>query len=88
MDAYRALFVTGQTPAIEGVPEVTNTDDEGSDRSEPADALTGDSDSDERLAERVERFARTNPEASAIEALSQLGIDPTNRERVEELLAQ
>ena len=86
--ALRALFVTGHTPPVEGVPTDATTDNEGSDRSEPADALTGDSDSDERLAERVERFARTNPEASAIEALSQLGIDPTNRERVEELLAQ
>ena len=86
--AYRALFVTGYVPTIEGVPEVTTTDDEGSDRSSLIDDTTGDSGSDERLAERVERFRRTNPDASAIDALSQLGIDPTSRERVEELLAQ
>ena len=86
--ALRALFVTGHTPPVEGVPTDAITDDESSDYSGLADVTTGDGDSDERLTERVERFARTNPEASAIDALSQLGIDPTNRERVEELLAQ
>jgi hypothetical protein len=40
------------------------------------------------LAERIDRFRMNNPGASAIDAMSQLGIDPTNRERVEELLAQ
>lgn len=80
--AYRALFVTGS------VPEVATTDDEESDHSPPADAPTGDSDSNARLPKRIERFARANPDASTIETLSQLGIDPTDRERVEELLAQ
>ena len=86
--AYRALFVTGYVPKIEGVPEAATTDNEAGNHSAPADAPTGDSEPGDMLAERVERFARTNPEASAIEALSQLGTDPTNRERVEELLAQ
>lgn len=40
------------------------------------------------LAERIDRFEANNPGASAIEVIGQLGIDPTNRERVKELLAR
>lgn len=69
--AYRALFVTGHAPEIEGVRVDAN-----------------DKDSGDLLADRVDEFARNNPDASAIEVISQLGIDPTHRERIKELLAQ
>lgn len=71
--AHRAAFVTGELPDIDGVRAV---------RGEP------DAEGDERddLTTRVERFAAKNPDASVIEIVAQLGIDPTERERIEEIL--
>jgi hypothetical protein len=89
--AYRALFVTGCAPEVKGVPVDTDTHmREIADHIESTDVEVGveDGESCEMLAERVDRFRMNNPDASAIEAISQLGIDPTNRERVEELLAR
>lgn len=40
------------------------------------------------LAEHVDRLRMTNPDASAIDVISQFGINPTNRERVEKLLVR
>ena len=80
--AFRALFQTGDVPDVEGVPE-----------REPGDTETGREESEtnedraETLDARVERFAESHPDASAIEVISQLGIDPAERERVEEVLA-
>ena len=80
--AHRAAFVTGDIPAIDGVHVAVDTTDEPEfDGEEP------DTEATETLAERVERFEANNPGASAIEAISQLGIDPGQKERVEEVLA-
>jgi hypothetical protein len=81
--AHRAAFVTGEIPAIDGVHVETD---------ESAPETDGEEDTDdepdaETLAERVERFETNNPGASAIEVIGQLGIDPTQKERVEEVLA-
>jgi hypothetical protein len=90
---YRALFVTGFVPEIGSVPADTDSDThirETADHIEPTDAEVGVDDDKpcKMLAKLVNRFRTNNPDASAIEVISQLGIDPTNRERVEELLAQ
>ena len=79
--AYRVAFVTGQLPDIDGV-RVASGESESDD-----DTDTTDSDDTETFTERVERFEEQNPGASAIEAVSQLGIDPDQIERVEEVLA-
>ena len=78
--AHRAAFVTGEIPAIDGVhvEPADETPDAGADDEET---------DDETLAERVERFETNNPGASAIEVIGQLGIDPSQKERVEEVLA-
>ena len=91
--AYHALFMTGSVPEIECVPTDTESDsDETVDHTEPVDVDTDarvkDSKPCEMLAERVDRFKMNQPDASAIDVLSQLGIDPANRERVEELLTR
>ncbi len=91
--AYRTLFVTGHAPEIEGVPTDTESEsDETADHTEPVDVDTDarvkDSKPCEMLAERVDRFKMNHPDASAIDVLSQLGINPANRERVEELLTR
>jgi hypothetical protein len=75
--AYRAGFVTGGLPDIDGVRVESDT-------SESDDT---DTDDGETLTERVERFEQHNPGASAIEVIGQLGIDPDEKERVEEILA-
>lgn len=79
--AHRAAFVTGEIPAIDGVHiERDNPETEADGADEP------DTD-EEMLAERVERFEANNPGASAIEVIGQLGIDPSRKERVKEVLA-
>ena len=76
--AHRAAFVTGEIPAIDGVyVEAADSDAEDID-GEP---------NGETFAERVERYEANNPDASAIEVIGQLGIDPSQKERVEEVLA-
>ncbi len=81
--AHRAAFVTSEIPDIDGVRTSDDTDtSEESTESDNEPEGNG-----ETLTERVERFGRNNPGASAIEAISQLGIDPDNMERVEEVLA-
>jgi hypothetical protein len=78
--AHRAAFVTGEIPAIDGVHVAVDAEADGENTDDPNAA-------DETLAERVERFEANNPGASAIEVIGQLGIDPSQKERVEEVLA-
>ncbi|WP_049998736.1 SWIM zinc finger family protein [Halococcus sediminicola] len=83
--AHRAAFVTGEIPAIVGVHVAADNDpDIEADGGDTDDESDADS---KTLAERVERFETNNPGASAIEVISQLGIDPSQKERVEEVLA-
>jgi hypothetical protein len=83
--AHRAAFVTGEIPSIDGVHiERDDTSDTEADGEATGDEPDTD---DETLAERVERFEANNPGASAIEVIGQLGIDPSQKERVEEVLA-
>ena len=83
--AHRAAFVTSEIPAIDGVHvPATNADDSEADGENTDDEPDAD---DETLAERVERFETNNPGASAIEVIGQLGIDPSQKEQVEEVLA-
>ena len=83
--AHRAAFVTGEIPDIDGVCVEADDTAEADDGEDTNDEHA--SDDGETLAERVERFEANNPGASAIEAISQLGIDPTQKEQVEEVLA-
>jgi hypothetical protein len=86
--AHRAAFVTGEIPDIDGVHVESDTSDDTDTNEETTDSDDTDTEDDgETLEERVERFERANPDASAIEAISQLGISPANKERVEEVLA-
>jgi uncharacterized Zn finger protein len=78
--AYRVAFVAGEIPDIDGV-RVESEADTSEDTTDTED------DDGETLTERVERFEQNNPGASAIEAISQLGISPDQKERVEEVLA-
>ena len=82
--AHRAAFVTGEIPAIDGVHVEIDADDAEADGEDTDDEPDADS---KTLAERVERFETNNPGASAIEVIGQLGIDPSHKERVEEVLA-
>ncbi|WP_435078699.1 SWIM zinc finger family protein [Halococcus sp. AFM35] len=83
--AHRAAFVTGEIPAIDGVHVAADNDpDIEADGEDTDDKSDADS---ETLAERVERFEANNPGASAIEVIGQLGIDPSQKEQVEEVLA-
>jgi hypothetical protein len=75
--AHRVAFVTGEIPDIDGVRVESDTSDD----------TDTENDDGETLPERVERFEQQNPGASAIEAISQLGISPDKKERVEEVLA-
>ena len=79
--AHRVAFTTGELPEIDGVHGATTNDE-----SAENDGDDGD-DGEETLADRVERYVETNPDASAIEILSQLGINPDEKERVEQILA-
>ncbi|EMA56029.1 SWIM zinc finger family protein [Halococcus thailandensis] len=82
--AHRAAFVTGEIPDIDGVRvEADSADDETTE----GDNTEQTNDDGESLAERVERFEANNPGASAIEVISQLGINPDQKEDVEEVLA-
>lgn len=82
--AHRVAFVTGEIPDIDGVHvEPDETDADESETGEQA----SDEDDTETFAERVERFEANNPGTSAIEAVSQLGINPDKIDRVEEILA-
>jgi hypothetical protein len=81
--AHRAAFVTGEIPAIDGVHVA---DDESAPETDGEEDTDDESDA-ETLAGRVERFEANNPGASAIEVIGQLGIDPSQKERVEEVLA-
>jgi hypothetical protein len=78
--AHRTAFVTGEIPDIDGVRVELETSDD-------TESNDTDKDDTETLAERVKRFEASNPGASAIEAISQLGINPDKKERVEEVLA-
>ena len=82
--AHRAAFVTGEIPAIDGVHVEIDADDAEADGEDTDDEPDADS---KTLAERVERFETNNPGASAIEVIAQLDIDPSQKERVEEVLA-
>jgi hypothetical protein len=84
--AYRVAFVTGEIPDIDGVRNVRGVTDNADEPETDADD-TQDGDDGETLTERVERFEQNNPGASAIEAISQLGINPAQKERVKEVLA-
>jgi hypothetical protein len=85
---FAVLFQTGELPTVVGTGVVADeSDDADADHAEADDEPTGDGDDIETLVERVERFEANNPGASPIEAMSQLGIDPANKERVEEVLA-
>ncbi|EMA56529.1 SWIM zinc finger family protein [Halococcus thailandensis] len=83
--AHRAAFVTGKIPDIDGVHVTASEDDDSS--NDDLDEDGGEADDSETLAERVEHFEANNPGASAIEVISQLGINPDQKERVEEVLA-
>jgi hypothetical protein len=79
--AHRAAFVTGEVPDIDGVHvAISESDDTDDDLDEDSE------DDGETLAERVERFDHANPGASAIMVISQLGIDPSQKGRIEEIL--
>ena len=82
--AFRAAFQTGHIPDVEGIPYPDRADYEHDRESESENA----DEHVETLVVQVERFAETNPGASAIEVISQLGIDPSERERIEEVLAR
>jgi hypothetical protein len=83
--AHRAAFVTGEIPDIDGIHVAADgMDSAGADGEETDDDPDSD---DETLAERVERYEANNPGASTIEVIGQLGIDPSQKERVEEVLA-
>ena len=83
--AHRAAFVTGEIPAIDGVHVAA---DESAPETDGEEDTDDEPDADaETLTERVERFEANNPGASAIEVIGQLGIDPSQKERVEEVLA-
>jgi hypothetical protein len=83
--AHRVAFVTGELPDIDGVHvAVSGEETDGTETDDDADSSD---DAPDTLAERVERFEQANPGASAIEAISQLGIDPSQKKRVEEVLA-
>jgi hypothetical protein len=91
---FAVLFQTGELPAVVGSGVVPDENpDVDADHAEADDEPTDDSDrtdtedDGETLTERVERFKANNPGASAIEIIGQLGIDPGNKERVEEVLA-
>ena len=86
---FAVLFQTGELPSVVGTGVVVDESPSAdADHAEAADEQPGkDGDDTETLAERVERFEENNPGASAIEAISQLGIDPDDKERVEEVLA-
>jgi hypothetical protein len=81
--AHRAAFVTGEIPVIDGVHVAANDAPD----TEADGENTDNEPDDETLAERVERFEQNNPGASAIEVIGQLGIDPSQKEHVEEVLA-
>jgi hypothetical protein len=83
--AHRVAFTTGELPEIDGVKVVTGDDESAENDGDNGD--DGDDDDEETLADRVERYVETNPDASAIEVLSQLGINPDEKGRVEEILA-
>jgi hypothetical protein len=83
--AHRAAFVTGEVPAIDGIHVEADSADDG--ETTESDDTEQTSDDSETLAERVERFEANNPGASAIEVISQLGINPDQKEHVEEVLA-
>lgn len=81
--AHTVLFQTGELPSVVGSGVVpTESDDE------PAnDEASGDTeDAGETLTERVERFEAQNPGTTVIEVISQLGINPEQKDRVEEIL--
>jgi hypothetical protein len=89
--AHRAAFVTGEIPAIDGVHVEADSADDSHPEADGEETEQASDDEpytdDETLAERVERFEANNPGASAIEAVAQLDIDPSQKERVEEVLA-
>lgn len=82
--AHRVAFVTGKIPEIDGV-HVTASETGNYDAGATEDDSTDDT--SDTLTKRVEYFEANNPGASAIEAISQLGIDPSQKERVEEMMA-
>ena len=86
---FAVLFQTGELPWVIGTEVVTDESAEANaDHSEVNDERPNDDGDDtETLAKRVEHFEQQNPGASSIEVISQLGIDPDERERVEEVLA-
>ena len=85
--AYRVAFMTGEIPDIDGVRVESDTSESDDTATTDNDDTDTEDDDGETLPERVERFEANNPGASAIEVISQLGIDPDNKERVEEVLA-
>lgn len=85
---FAVLFQTGELPVVVGTGVVSDERaDAEADPAETADERPTGDDERDTLAERVERFGQNHPGASAIEAMSQLGIDPDKKARVEEVLA-
>jgi hypothetical protein len=87
---FAVLFRTDELPAVVGSGVVPTENDDESANDEASDDTSKDTDTEddgETLTERVERFEANNPGATAIEAMSQLGIAPDNKEQVEEVLA-
>jgi hypothetical protein len=85
--AYGVVFETGKVPNIDGVRVESKTDTSESDDTSDSDNTDTDDDNGETLTERVERFEQNNPGAAPLEVIGQLGIDPDEKERVEEVLA-
>ena len=85
---FAVLFQTGELPSVVGTGIVADESASAdADHAEDDEQATEDGDDTDTLTERVEHFEQNNPGASAIEAISQLGIDPDDKERVEEVLA-
>jgi hypothetical protein len=84
---FAVLFQSGELPSVVGSGVVTH-ETESEETTDTEDEEPTDSDDDETLTERVERFEANNPGASAIEIVGQLGIDPANKQQVEEVLAE
>ena len=83
--AMAVLYQTGEIPAVSGVVEADDADRSAEGDDDESDESTDDGPA--TLAERVEAFARRNPDATPLEAMAQLGINPDRSEEVEEVLA-
>ena len=83
--AMAALYQTGEIPTVNGVVEPDDADHSAA--VEDDESAESSDDEPATLAERVEAFADRNPNATPVEAMAQLGINPDRSEEVEEVLA-